>query len=176
MKRYSKNDVELYSERYDRPLPSITVKVYRFGHGLDNEKLKCSESTFENAMQYAFESTQQNFWESVQETAEYYLGKGIKVYSAGRSGGHLTVDGLDPVESWNAISLTRWRRFEKAVLDEVKYLSSDEQVQESIECNRWNLDGAELYNFYEKKDGGCVCIAELKAQAVKAGFGPIVRA
>ena len=39
----------------------------------------------------------------------------VKVYSDGRSGGWLVVHGLPDVESWDAIDLGRWAKFEKMI-------------------------------------------------------------
>jgi hypothetical protein len=39
----------------------------------------------------------------------------VQVYSAGRSGGWLVVSGLPDVESWDAIALGRWVKFEEEV-------------------------------------------------------------
>ena len=38
-----------------------------------------------------------------------------KVYAEGRSGGWLVVDGLPSVDTWDAVALGRWRRFERYV-------------------------------------------------------------
>jgi hypothetical protein len=171
-----KSDIEIYYERGFRSgRPSINVKNFNFAQGLTSEKLGCSEETFEKACNYAFESAQRIFWEDAQETAAHYLGKGIKVFPAGKSGGHLIVNGLDPVETWDAITVSAWGRFEKAILADIKYRCEAEQVEEDIRSNRWNEEGAEEYNFFEKKDGSTICISELKAQAIKEGFEPVIR-
>ena len=39
----------------------------------------------------------------------------VQVYSEGRSGGWLVVSGLDDVESWDAIALGRWARFQRQI-------------------------------------------------------------
>lgn len=39
----------------------------------------------------------------------------VNVYSAGRSGGWLVVDGLPDIDEWDAIALGRWRRFDAAI-------------------------------------------------------------
>lgn len=39
----------------------------------------------------------------------------VQVYSEGRQGGWCVVHGLPDIESWDAIALGRWARFEKAV-------------------------------------------------------------
>jgi len=171
-----KSDIDIYYERGFRGgRPSVNVKVHRFAPGLRAENFNCSEETLDQAREYAFEAAQRQFWEDVQDTAEYYLGAGIKVYSAGRSGGHLIVSDLDPVEDWDAIKVSAWGRFEASILADIAFRSSDAQVEEDIRANRWNEDGAEAYNFFDTKDGKTLCIAELKTQAKAAGFAPVVR-
>lgn len=60
----------------------------------------------------------------------------VKVWSAGRQGGWLVVDGLPGVESWDAIELARWARFAKSV----------EQIRDEAYpyAFLWNL-GANVY-------------------------------
>lgn len=41
----------------------------------------------------------------------------LGIWSAGRSGGWLVVEGLPNIEDWDAIMLARWRRFAKDVSD-----------------------------------------------------------
>jgi hypothetical protein len=63
----------------------------------------------------------------------------VKVYSKGRSSGWLTVHGLPPVESWDAVDLARWRRFEREVESDVEYRTSAEYTLEAIEANGWAI-------------------------------------
>lgn len=76
-------------------------------------------------------------WEQIQGYAEEIWGKGVKVYSEGRSGGWAYVDGIDTdVDSWDAIDLARWRRFAKfarAEADDVPY-----QMVSSIYINEFD--------------------------------------
>ena len=175
-----KSEIETYHERGSGRCPSINVKVSSFGRGLSGDSLNCSEDVFQTAMEYAYESAQERFWEEAQELAEYHLDEkgpfaGVKIYSAGRSGGHLIVGGLDDVEEWDAIAVTAWGRFENAIKIEMSWLCSDEPIREDIEANQWNEEGAEKYNFYDNKKGVPICISEMKAQAKSAGFGAIIR-
>ena len=171
-----KDDIDIYYERGFRGgRPSVYVKVDRYATGLNAEDFDCSEETLDMAREYSFEMQQWQFWEDAQDIAEHHLGKHVKVYSAGRSGGHLIVDGLEPVEDWDAIMVSAWGRFEAAVKADIKYRCSNEVVAEDIRANRWNEEGAEPFNFIETKDGQRLCIAELKAQAKAAGFAPVIR-
>lgn len=156
--------------------PTINVKCYEFP-GADDVQAKwpeCDEETARNAAQFAYDSAVEMFWGNIQETAEYYLGKGVKVYSAGRSSGWLIVDGLPPIESWDAIQLSKWARFCKSVAEDIKYRCSLPPFLDDIDANQWYLPGSERYN-YKDTANGTICIAEMKAKAIAAGFGPIVR-
>jgi hypothetical protein len=173
-----KEQIETHSDGYGRSShPAVNVKVRNFPSAYQvAEHFQCSEETAAKALEYAFESAQQNFWESAEELARHYLKQsGLEVYSEGRSGGWLVVHGLPDIESWDAIMVSRWSRFADAVAREVAYLCSEEQVFESIEANQWGKDGAEAYNFIDNADGSPVCIADLKQQATAAGFAAVIR-
>lgn len=121
------------------------------------------------------ETTQENFWQDIGDTAREVLGDSAKVYSAGRSAGWLVVDGLDDVDSWSAPMCNRWGRFARLVREDILDRIRLDNALSDIEANRWHLPGAERYNFIDTKDGETRCIAEMKADARAAGFGPIVR-
>lgn len=172
-----KSDIEYHSDGFGRrSRPAINVKCRNWpqAHKIA-EKLGCTEAQAEHASELAWQSACQSFWDDAQDLADHYLKDG-RVYSEGRCAGWLVVDGLGDVESWDAIMVSRWARFAKSVADDIKYRSSLEQVCESIEANEWHKDGSELYNFVERKDGIVACIADMKRDAIAAGFGPVVRA
>lgn len=175
-----KSQIETRRDRdtRNREMPCINVKVYRWGAYSHNvaEHFGCTDSTAEQACQFHFESVQQRFWEEVQEqAAELWPAYSPKVWSAGRSGGWLVVDGLPEVESWDAIMVGKWSRLARWCREEIAYQFTREVIFDNIESNQWHKDGAELYNFLDRKDGAVVCIADLKQQAIEAGFGAIVR-
>lgn len=63
-------------------------------------------------------------WEDAKELACELFSGAFKVYSSGRSGGWLTVHGLEPIEDWDAVAVKRWERFSKGVaeiLDDLDY-------------------------------------------------------
>ena len=64
-------------------------------------------------------------WEQAKEWAyEVWGSDQVKVWSDGRSGGWLIVEGLGDVEDWDAIELSRWCRFAGLVqetLDDMDY-------------------------------------------------------
>ena len=61
---------------------------------------------------------------------------------AGRSGGWLVVTGLGDQEfvlgHWNAPTVARWGKFERAILAEVQQLSNTDSLIETIKANEWD--------------------------------------
>lgn len=170
-----KSDVEIYYDRHYGAHPSIDVRVYGFGNKLDESDFNCDKDCFEKAMQFAWESQQEYFWDEAVDIAKDIFGKNAKVLSLGRSGGHLIVEGIPDIESWDAVYLAKWRGFRQRILQLIEWLTSDTAIKELIIANRWTEPGAELYNFIEKKDGTSFCLSEMKAKAIAAGYGPVVR-
>ena len=120
--------------------PAVNVKTRHWPDAdLVRRTFECSENRAEWASQAAYDMHAESFWESAGDDAEYMLGP-CKVYSAGRSGGWLIVEGLPPIESWDAIMVAKWGRFERAMHAEVEYLCSDEAIVDSIRANEWALD------------------------------------
>lgn len=171
MKRYTKSDVDTHSANNYAPYyPAVNVKV----HGLFSleskieDEFKCSEETAEKALEFAFQSAQEMFWDdNAQEIANDVFGDSVTIYSAGRSAGWLVVVGLSEIEDWNAVDLAKWRKFENAIKAEVKYLTSWEYLQDMIDANRWAEEGAEKYNFYEKSDGESFCFVDWKKEQLE---------
>ena len=158
--------------------PAVNVKVRRTDFTTDDiiKAFKCDQGIVERAGQFAWDSACQQFWDQVEGMAQDILkDTRVKVYQAGRGGGWAVVEGLPDVEGWNAVMLSRWRKFEKACHAEVGYRMSWAQVKEDIDANNWYQEGAEAYNFHDDKAGKTVCISELKAKARAAGFGPVIR-
>ena len=173
-----KSDIETRSDNRGYPpyYPTINVKVYKLG--LDTAalvaKYGCDDATAERALQFAFESQQQQFWEQAEELAQSVFGSHVKVYSSGRSGGWLIVHNLPDLETWDAVAVGRWARFAKRVRDDIAWRTSAETLGDDIDANEWCKVGAEAYNFVETENGPR-CIADLKAEARAAGFGPVIR-
>lgn len=158
-----KQDVEVYGG-----YPAVNVKVHNFGPSIDQivERFGCSEATAEKALGFAWESATQGFWEYWQDTSDpatmpYFADYRVKVYGEGRSGGHLVVHGLPEVESWDAIMLSKWAKFEREVREDVDYRSSAEVIMEGIEANQWHLEGSELYNYVDV-DGQTFTIPQIR--------------
>lgn len=172
-----KSDVKFHNEGFGRTLyPTINIKSYTFGDGLDLEKeFGCNEQTAKQALEFAFDVLAESFFENVKESAKEIFDKyKVKVYRAGRMGGWLIIDGLPDIELWDAVILGKWAKFCKQVKEEKKYVENPENIKETILANEWQKEGSEKYNFYDK-DGETVCIADLKQQAIAAGFGAVIR-
>ena len=173
-----KEDVQFHSDGYGRrSSPAVNVKVYSIGAKAADvaAKFACSEEDAEKALDLAFTSHQGQFWDDVQDDAEHVFGSGVKVYSEGRSAGWLVVHGLPDFESWDAIMLGKWARFEKSIRESIAYLTSAQELEETIGANDYYKHGAEEYNFVDRADGSTACIADLKRDAIAAGFGPVVK-
>jgi hypothetical protein len=65
----------------------------------------------------------------------------IQVWSAGRSGGWLVIEGLPDVDTWDAIMLSRWRRF-AMIVDDVN-ADTEYRTVWSIYANVWEPIAAE---------------------------------
>lgn len=172
-----KAEIETHRLGYgSRSVPAINVKVYNFSVSSEQvaAQFGCDDKTAAQALEYAFETAREQFWEAAQEWAAEIFGSGHKVYSEGRSGGWLYVDGLAPLDSWNAVDVAKWSKLDRYCREEIKYRTSAEQVLEDIEANEWAKPGAELFNFVETPKGTRT-VADLKAEAIAAGFGPVIR-
>jgi hypothetical protein len=189
-----KSDVTIRRAVYgsDASGPAINVKFY--GNFPRHElaayfKVADDAPELDKALEYAWDTECEQFWESAQDSLNFaMLGdaaagelkpSGTKdspytVYSAGRSGGWLVVEGLPDVESWDAVMLGKWARFEKLIRQDIEYRTGFEALRDDIEVNEWLKPGAEKYNFIDVA-GETKCIADLKAGAIAAGFGPVVR-
>lgn len=168
--RFSKKDIEFHGS-FNTPYgPAINVKVHNFGgHGneladyfkvnemkdrmeelMEGGEDKVQEE-WEQAVQWAFESQQETFWDGVQEYGQLILEEvfgPVKIYSEGRSGGWLVVHSAygnngkiatrqEVDDEWDAIKVSCWGRFSQAIKADVEWLSSFEQVKELIEANEW---------------------------------------
>jgi hypothetical protein len=164
-----KSEIEFHSDNNWRSKnPAINVKVYKFLSAEKViEKFKCTREDAERALGFAFESAQERFWDDIEGTAKEIFGKEIQVFSEGRSGGWLTVHHLPQVEDWDAILVNKWSRFAKAVEEEIAHLTSEENVMDDIESNRWTEPMSERYNFCTTATDEIVCIAELNQKVAK---------
>ena len=177
MATYRKTDVETHNEYYGKVRPAVNVKVYHFPSSYKiAEHFNCEEAQAEKAGEYAFQSACERFWEDAQSIFDEVYGPNYaKVYSEGRQGGWLIVDGLDNIDDWTLMQLNRWHSFETRIKSAVKWLTSEANIFDDISANKWTKDGAEQFNFVELPNGENKCIADLKAEAINAGFSPVIR-
>lgn len=164
MRTYRRDDVETHNLRHYGPqLPAVNVKrdVAHVSTYRVMERFHCTEEVAEQALEYAWQSGVECFWEEIGELVMTTFGKAVKHYGAGRSDGWLVVEGLPPVDQWDAIALGRWRHFECAVQADIRARSAPENVLEDIEVNRWAEPFAERYNFIERADGVVKCVADV---------------
>jgi phosphatidate phosphatase APP1 len=152
---YRKADIDFHGDWRSNAHIAINVKVNDFGgkQALENlmRDFACTEDEAQTALNYAWESQCEIFWnEDAPQLATEILKATfghVKVYSEGRSGGWLTVYSdykgsfpiadRDDVDNWDAIKVSTWGRFAKAITAEVAYLSSYEAIKELIEINNW---------------------------------------
>ena len=140
-----KSDIETYCE-HGRCVPAINVKLWR-GKGtypeMDSDDIAehfgCSPKTAEQAGEFWYESACEQFWEQMPECASEIFPR-CKVYSAGRSGGWLTVHNLPEVESWDAIMIGKWSKLCKIARAEIAYFCSREYMLSMIEASGWAED------------------------------------
>ena len=145
--------------------PALNVKVHNFWptQAAIQARFNCPEEIADRALEYAFESTAELFWnESAPEIArECFSHFPVEVWQDGRSGGWLYVEGLPDVSSWDAIMLGRWARFARMIREDIRDRAGPEGVMEDIEANRWAEEGAERYNFFDHK-GKVVALPDIK--------------
>ena len=178
--RFKKTDIETHSDNgYGAGYPSVNVKVYHVGCDTSDVIAMfptCSEAQAEKALEYAFTSACESFWDywagsdnaGIGENSEYayFPGEKLRVYSSGRSGGWLIVQGLPPVEDWNAVMVNRWNKFQKDVKTDVAYHVSKEALLEAIESNEWWKEHSSQYNHIDGKDGS-YCLADIREEVEK---------
>lgn len=133
-KRYTKDDIETHSAGYYAPYyPAVNIKAYHYPHCFKVANyLDISEDKAESLLTAIFENSQMNFWDNVPEYAKEIFGNHVKTYSAGRSGGWVIVCGLPEIESWDAIMLAKWRKFENMCKAERDYYCSWDFVKEEL--------------------------------------------
>lgn len=131
-RHYRKSDVQMHSpDRHGREYPAVNVRadVRFWAVELPLDLGSCdgveqrSDPSFthdwiaahvtDDQMQAAWQCVCDDGWEQIEDAARDLFGPAVPVYAAGRSGGWAVVVGLDPVESWDAIALGRWARFER---------------------------------------------------------------
>ena len=177
-----KADIERRYMR-NRWVPTVNVKTYRQAYSWPMTsaiaaRLGVSDALAEQASQYAYDSAQEAFWENWKDADELaqYFAEPVEVWQDGRSGGWLIVDGLPELDSWNAVRVAKWAKFQRDVHADIAHRCALDTVCEDIVANRWAEEGAQQYNFRDTPSG-VVCMAEvIRAERaavaqVRAGFG-----
>ena len=176
--RYKKTDIETHTDNgYGAGYPAVNCKVYHVGCTAEDVIAmfpSCTEEQADKALEFAWTSAVESFWEYWGDTTggnenglsgsaeyAYFPGDKPRVYSTGRSGGWLIVQGLAPVEEWDAIMVRKWAKFEHDVREDVRYRVGKEAILEAIESNCWYKAGSSQYNFADGKDGP-VCLADVR--------------
>ena len=164
--RYKKTDIDRHTDNgYGAGYPSVNVKVYHVGCTSEDVIAMfpgCTEEQADKALEFAWLMACESFWEYWGDPEyAYFPGDKPRVYSTGRSGGWLIVQGLAPVEEWDAIMVRKWAKFQKDVKEDVKYKMSKEALLEDIESNSWWKAGSSQYNFVDGNDGP-VCLADVR--------------
>lgn len=137
-----KADIDLYYD-HGTEYPSVNVKVYESIQSVDlplveglyknpgdtewqearthdlftHDWLSNHEQDLGLAFDSAFEWACRDGFEMVEFLAKEMFGDHVHAWSVGRSGGHLIVDGLPDVETWDAIAVSRWHAFARKVED-----------------------------------------------------------
>lgn len=146
--------------------PCINVKVRRYPSGSDlTARLGTPAHLADRIVEWLYESEVRNFWELIQTDAEDCFGNRAKVHQEGRSGGWLIVAGLPDLETWAAPQLAKWAKFTRYVRGYMDFPGTDDWytwVADHIKSNRWDEDGAEQYNFCERRDGTTYCLVDKK--------------
>ena len=163
--------------RYERGeyRPALNVKCYAWPNADKAiEAFGCSRAIAEQAMEYAYQSEQERFWEDAQEwLADAVFGAGAcEIHQEGRLGGWLVVTGLPDVDTWDARQLAKWAKFARIVRADIASRCEWGSIRENIESNRWAEEGAELYNFRDVPNAPPVCLAEVN-RATKAAIAQV---
>ena len=121
------------------------IDVRYYGQGIDPgqvaERLGCSLAQAETCLQYVGETLAERFWEDAEDTARDIFGdKSLTVYSEGRSGGWLVVNGLPDIEYWDAIMLGKWRSLKVRLQNEIKHIGDFDDIIDLIEANGWHVE------------------------------------
>lgn len=139
-RRYSKEDVEFHSDRFTDRLPAVNVKVYfsvwdiklplELGSYSDDKGVTWKTSYTDEGFNHEwieanvsedwhwFHWACEDGWEQLQELAEEifgasYYGSKVEVQSQGRSSGWAVIPALPEFETWDAVFLAKWRKFER---------------------------------------------------------------
>lgn len=125
-------------------LPALNVKVYDLRQWPSAEHITATYAVPAPAAQHMLEQlwniAVEDFWRDATLTAEEYLPRGAEVFSDGRSGGWLLVDGLGDVAEWTTAQRQQWTRFTNGIQQSIRYFSgrtwADETLAELVDHYR----------------------------------------
>jgi hypothetical protein len=122
----SKADVETSYHQGTTGRPMLDVKVWATRDDIERVARQASELAdplflewlrnvaTDEQLESADSFARELGWEQATDDASNaFPNRSVKVWSAGRSGGWLVVDGLPDVADWDAIQLGQWRQFAK---------------------------------------------------------------
>lgn len=126
MMTYRKADVRMHSDGFGPRRPAVNVKVHAGLEAIDWDAVHWEAG--DDAMsegwlrEHLSDDALQGWWdvacglgfEQARQDAREIFGSHVNVYSEGRSGGWIVVDGIPDLEDWDAVMLGKWRRFERA--------------------------------------------------------------
>jgi hypothetical protein len=160
---YSRDDVQTHSDHFGPARPAVNVKVYRTFRDAWPEYERAERDDERFTLEWIEENLSDDeldayFWSACESEFEYLEGWAtgsdgaedslfpddrVRLWTEGRSGGWIVVDGLPDIEEWDAVRLARWRKFERiarSVADGIPL-----QMLGSIEINAfgWAMDEQE---------------------------------
>lgn len=100
-----------------RELPAVNVKVRPCADKREGYSDEDADTAFWGACE--------DGWSALDCEARSIFGGGVAVAAHGRSGGWAIVSGLPPVETWDAIMVSKWSRFARFAADTVKLVPDD---------------------------------------------------
>lgn len=140
---YRKEDVQWHSDGYRPSRPAVNVKHWPdFDKDIDWEDFDgpdfktWAQAELEKDDTTPWEVAAESCWEMVQSDAVDIFGSHVKVWSQGRSGGWAVVDGLKDFESWDAIDLAAWHKFERWAQSTSRDMAY--QMVSFLYFNRWD--------------------------------------
>jgi len=134
-----KQDIDISYHSGTRGLPMVNVKVGACSLHPSPQETEFPDTRFPewlDVVQAESPATIDAAWEAActlgfeqaEALAHDMFGRNVKVWSAGRSGGWLVVEGLPPVETWDALATSKWASFARrvrAIADDIPYLMRD---------------------------------------------------
>lgn len=141
---YTKGDIQFHigTRAFGPRVPAVNVKVYDYADTLALAKeFSRSEAEIDKALRLVDDTSKEWFWNvAIHQFAEMHLipvfGESVSVSSAGYSSGWVVAEGIgyeyDVMEDWDAIDLTSWYSFQRAVRAAVAWLTSPNYVRDEV--------------------------------------------